>query len=249
MHYDFQNTFALGLLAPTPLTDSKRFAVHRNNFYVGLVEALRARFPAVQDAVGSQFFAALARDYAADHPPDSPLMMNYGESFPDYIEAFPPLSDYPWMGDMARVECAMTHSYHAPDATPLLPTAFSSLAADDLGQLRLTLHPAVRLVPSRFPVVSLWKRNTVQASQIELDAALAQTALICRPHYDVTVKALNTAGGVFLRALQGGRTLADSLDQAAAVDPAFDVTSHLHTLIADGLVTHFALHPATESPS
>ena len=190
-----------------------------------------------------------ARDYAGAYPPDSPLMMGYGESFPEYIDSFPPLVDYPWMGDLARLERAMTPSYHAPDATPLPPAAFAALATEDLGLLRCTLHPAVRLVASDYPVVSLWRLNSDRAEAGELDQSTAQTALIHRPHYDVTVKALSTAGGVFLRALQLGHSLAESVDQAAVVDPLFDVTPHLHTLIADGLVSHFALHPAPESPS
>ena len=78
MHYAFETQFAQNLLAPMPPSLSKRFAVYRNNVFVSLVEALQARFPAVQNAVGTEFFVAIARDYAGSHGPTSPLMMQYG---------------------------------------------------------------------------------------------------------------------------------------------------------------------------
>ena len=56
----------------------KRFGVYRNNVVVSLVEALRSGFPALIPLVGEEFFTALAREYAANHPPTSPVMLFYG---------------------------------------------------------------------------------------------------------------------------------------------------------------------------
>jgi hypothetical protein len=172
-------------------------------------------------------------------------MMHYGDSFPAYIDAFPPLADYPWMADLARVECAITQSYHAEDSTPLGPEAFAMIAPDDLAQLCFTLHPALHLVASRNPVATLWQMNSGQAEPAPLDTLPAETALIHRPHYTVSVKAISPAGSTFLNALQSGQTLGEATEKASAVDPAFDITAHLHLLIADGLVTMLTL---TRSP-
>jgi len=241
MHQAFETHFAHGLLAPTPPTPSKRFAVYRNNVFVSLVEALKARFPAIQNAVGPVFFEALARDYAGANAPTSPLMMHYGDSFPDFIEAFPPLAEYPWMADLARLECTITHSYHAADSASLGPEAFALIAAEDLAQLRCTLHPALNLVASRFPIATLWQMNSGQAEPTLLDDDPAETALIHRPRFTVLVKAISAAGSTFLSALQAGQTLGEATDKALAIDAAFDLTAHLHLLIADGLITALTL--------
>lgn len=247
MHSAFQTDFADRLLAPIPQAGSKRFAVYRNNVFVSLVEALRARFPAVENAVGAEFFTAMARDYAASHPPSSPLMMLYGDAFPDFIARFPPLADYPWMSDLARVECAITESYHAADADPASADAFAHIAPEDLPSLRLVLHPALRLIPSRFAIATLWQMNRGLAEIVSLDDHPAETALIHRPHLTVSVKPLSTAGGEFLSALQAGECLADAADHAVAGDPTFDLAAHFHLLIADGLVLSLNPHDSPRS--
>ena len=242
MHHAFQTRFVSGLLAPTPPTPSKRFAVYRNNVFVSFVEALKARFPAVESAVGTEFFEAMARDYAGTNAPKSPLMMEYGDSFPHFIETFPPLADFPWMADLARVECAITQSYHAADSTPVGPEAFAPIAQDNLAQLRFTLHPALNLVASRFPIATLWQMNSGLADPARLDDYPAETALIQRPNFSVSVKSISPAGGTFLTALQSDQTLGEAADKASAIDSTFDLTAHLHLLIADGLVTMLTLN-------
>ena len=241
MHQAFETRFAHNLLAAKPPTPSKRFAVYRNNVFVGLVEALRLRFPALQNAVGADFFSALARDYAGENPPSSPLMMQYGDSFPTFIEGFPPLADFPWLADLARLEVAITQSYHAADAAALDPHDFARIAPEDLSRLRMTLHPAMRLIVSRFPVTTLWRMNRGEAPLTTIEAWSAETALIYRPRFTVAVDALSPASGKFLQTLHAGDTLADAIEQAALIDDHFDLTTEWQCLIGNGLVTTLTL--------
>ncbi|MEL6963263.1 MAG: DNA-binding domain-containing protein, partial [Pseudomonadota bacterium] len=55
----------------------RRFNVYRNNVVAGMTEALRATFPAVEKLVGEDFFAASARIYIDQNPPQSPLLFRY----------------------------------------------------------------------------------------------------------------------------------------------------------------------------
>ena len=48
------------------------------------------RFPAVERLVGEEFFAGMAREFVMAHPPRSPLLLTYGDEFPDFIAAFEP---------------------------------------------------------------------------------------------------------------------------------------------------------------
>src|SRR3546814_13139018 len=79
-----------GLVGPDGEPSARRFAVYRNNVFVGLTDALRAGFPCIVRLVGDDFFAAMARVFAAATPPSSPVLLHYGAEFPDFIASFPP---------------------------------------------------------------------------------------------------------------------------------------------------------------
>ncbi|WP_330994612.1 DNA-binding domain-containing protein [Pseudomonas aeruginosa] len=79
-----------GLVGPDSEPSARRFAVYRNNVFVGLTDALRAGFPCVVKLVGDEYFAAMARVFAAAMPPGSPVLLHYGAEFPDFIASFPP---------------------------------------------------------------------------------------------------------------------------------------------------------------
>src|SRR5690606_15015602 len=89
---------------------ARRFAVYRNNVVVGLVNALAARFPALQRIVGEEFFRAMAQLYVRAHPPRSRLLMEYGDGFADFIAAFEPAAELPYLADIARLEAARTRA-------------------------------------------------------------------------------------------------------------------------------------------
>src|SRR5689334_8738140 len=92
-----------GLVGPDGEPSPKRFAVYRNNVVVGLVDALRGNFPAVCRIVGEEFFRALARAYATRHPPASPVLLDYGGGFPDFIATFEPAAPLPYLADVAKI--------------------------------------------------------------------------------------------------------------------------------------------------
>src|SRR5262245_24680154 len=108
-----------GLGAPASVDPRRRFAVHRNNMVAGLVQALAARFPAVEKIVGAEFFNGMARAFVLAHPPRSPLLAHYGDVFPDFIDAFAPAGEVAYLGDVARIEAARTGAYHHAYPTPV----------------------------------------------------------------------------------------------------------------------------------
>src|SRR6516162_6556071 len=60
--------------------DVRRFSVYRNNVAVGLIGALEARRVAGDDA-----FRALAHAFIRASKPRSPVMIAYGDDFPDFL--------------------------------------------------------------------------------------------------------------------------------------------------------------------
>lgn len=144
---------------------ARRFAVHRNNIIVSLVDALADTFPVVQAMVGTEFFRAMAREFVFVRPPSSPVLAHYGEGFAEFVEGFEPAACLPYLPDLARLELLRVEVYHA-------------------------LHPIERVLRSRYAVVSLWaahQADDVDAALAQVDPDVAETACVLRCGLDVLV--------------------------------------------------------------
>lgn len=230
----------------TTRTPQKRFAVYRNNVIVGLSEALRTQFPATERIVGTEFFAALARVYVSSEPPRSPVMMNYGERFPAFIERFEPAAEIPYLADVARLEIARTQAYHAADATPLDAAAWQRIDADALGKLCVVLHPSLRIVRSAFPVVTIWSMNSGGMEPASIEDCGPEDAVIVRPRGDVEVRQLPQGGAAFLDALAAGMPLGEAAADAADADAAFELSVNLAGLIGAELAIELVTPSSTK---
>ena len=68
--------------------DKRRFSVYRNNVAVGLIGALEARYPVSRRIAGDDLFRAMARAFVRAMKPRSPVMIAYGEEFPEFAAAY-----------------------------------------------------------------------------------------------------------------------------------------------------------------
>ncbi|MEM6663457.1 MAG: DNA-binding domain-containing protein [Pseudomonadota bacterium] len=213
---DGESAIAAALLAPeTPapraVAEPRRFAVYRNNVVVGLIDAIAATYPAVLSLVGEDFFRAAAREFVLAHPPGSPVLIEYGGAFPDWIAAFPPAAGVPYLGDVARLEWAWNRAYNAADAQVLDGGALAELTPEEMTASRVVFHPSMALISSPFPVVSLWAQATRRVPATDLDLAAAETGLIVRPREQVDVRAVSPAMAAFLQDLRQGAAVGSAL--------------------------------------
>lgn len=235
--------------APSRLTawngsaPDQRFAVYRNNVAVSLREALAAKYPLIMRLVGEEYFAALANEYRAAHPPHAPRLALYGDEFGAFIEHFPPLGAWPFLADVARLEAAWLQAYHAKDVAPLQASSLGARA--DLADLRFRLHPSLRLVWSEFPIVSLAARLAAGETLAEFDMDHPQTALIARPHMDVVVLSLSASEATFVSAISRQATVADAAGAALSLNAAFDAGVAFRNLFERGLVAAIASEEQT----
>ena len=220
---------------------ARRLDVYRNNVVASLVDALAAGFPVTLALVGVEFFRAMARIHAASAPPGSPLMMEYGRAFPDFIATFAPAADVVYLADVARLERLRVDAYHAADAVPLGADDFRPLLADPgrLLELRLALHPACRWLRSSHAVFSLWAAHQGAAELRDIDPARPEAALVIRPDCEVRVLSLPPGGSDFLDVLGNGGTLAEAASRGIAANPVFDLSANLAGLIEHGLAVGF----------
>lgn len=255
-HAAAQSDFVDALLDPTraPPADlsptaegrapEKRFAVYRNNVVHSLAQALGAAYPTVKRLVGDELFDAMAALHVRAHPPRSPVMLLYGEAFPAWLDGFKPAVERaPYLADVARLERARREAYHAEDADPLGADAFGRAAAavpaEAQDRIGLTLHPSLRLVASRYPVVSIWARaNGESAGDGPLSGA--ETAMILRPRDALAMRAVSPGAEAFLRALGRGETLGDAAEAGAQAEPGFDLAAAISGAVATGAVINLS---------
>ena len=223
-----------GIVGPDDGPAVRRFAVYRNNVVSGLGNAVAGSFPAVKRIVGEEFFRTMARAYVLAEPPTSPVLIDYGATFPDFIAGFAPAASLPYLPDVARIERAWREAYHAEDAEPLPPAVLAGIADGDLAGLSFTMHPSLRLVRSRYPALTIWRMNASNVPLTPVDFSVAEDALIVRPDAEVVVRSVPPGGHAFVTALAAGVALLSAAETARAADERFDLAGNIAGLLAAG---------------
>lgn len=221
--------------------NEQMFAIHRNNLFVGLIDALAARYPVCERLVGEEFFRVMARAYVARERPRSPILLDYGDGFPDFIAGFAPADAVPYLADMARLEAARSRAYHAAEAISLDVEAIASIRPDELIEARLTLHPSVGLVCSRYPIASIWLAHQ-GGDHVESPAQWeAEDVLVLRPEAEVFVHRLPAGGRGFVAALIAGSTLAEAGETGLSHSKDFDLGQNVAGLFAVDAIVDFVI--------
>jgi len=249
---DIQKSFARALLdQPGELPDDltsysqpapvERFNIYRNNVHVGLIDAICAKYPVVLKLVGEEFFRGMARCYIRSNPPASPMIINYGHTFPEFLKTFEHVQDVPYLMDVARLERLRLEAYHAADAISLNVADLVLIDRDGIGELVFLLHPSARVMKSGFAVVSIWEANMADLDMLSGDAlSRSEEALIIRPRLDVEILKLPRCGSDFIEALGSGMTLEDANIHALGRDREFDLQLNLSGLIQCGAIIGFS---------
>lgn len=227
-------------LRPAGLSDSngqaagRRFDVYRNNVAVSLAEALETAFPTIVKLVGAANFHILAGVFLRQHPPNSPLMMFYGDEMPEFLATFEPAKSLPYLPDVARLELAMRQSYHAADTTPVDPAAFD-IDPEALMASHFSLAPSLRLIRSRFPIHAIWRFNHEEGAP--RPAMAAEDIVVLRPDMDPAPHLLPQGGAAFMGALLAGKPLGVAHEIATSETEVFDLAHTLSLLIGAGAIT------------
>lgn len=240
-----QSAFAAALLDPTLAVPAdlctcngsdpaRRFGVYRNNVLHSLTEALADTFPVTRALVGEEFFRAMAQVFVRAQPPRSPMLVEYGQPFADFVQGFAPAASLPYLADVARLEMARVQACHAADAEPITTQRLAYVMGEPerVGERVVDLHPSLQVLRSLHPVVALWAAH--QEPEVDLgrvDWREAQTALVLRTGWDVVVVGVDTPTAEFISQLMHGATL------LAAAPQGLDLTAALALLLRHGAIT------------
>ena len=198
---------------------------------IEVMGVLAARYPVVRRLVGELSFRIVARRFILSEPPNIAISPSYGDNFPHFLRGQGSAASFEYVADIAELEMVRGKTRHAPDVRPLAAEALLPLRAQRLNGLRITLHPSVCLVQSRFPIVTIWENNQSDDENGMIDRWRAEAALVARPFLEVEVRRPLPGGYTFARALSKGQTVGSAVRAATAAGSKFDVTSNLALLI------------------
>ena len=228
------------------LTPADRLNIYRNTSRTALTNALRLNFPAVQRLVGGDFFTAAADTFITRDPPRTAWLDFYGDGFPQFLQSFEPAAALIYLPDVARLERAVGHAFHAVDAKPLEYSELLDIAPSAQGRVRFTPHPSVSLVFSPYPVDAIWRsvlaQDDVALAAIDLTGG-AVRLLVERRAGEIEVTRMDERQWKFAEALFTGH----SLSAALVVADHRDATTWLAAHLASGHFSDFALSDADSS--
>lgn len=223
------------------LAPAARLQLYRNHVFATLTAVLEATYPVVCRLVDARFFAYAADRYIRAHPPDAPCLFEYGASFPEFLSAFPPCRELPYLPDVARLEWAMNVALTAENAEALDPARLAGVPPAEAARFAFRLHPSLSLLASPWPVDRIWtahQGDDEAVAPVDVDAGGVRLE-IRRRGDDVIVRRLDDPEYRFLCALAGGRPLEAAAAAALASDAGFDLSAALSLLLGEGVIIDF----------
>ena len=224
-------------------SQEKRLSVYQNNFFYNVTEALAATYPAIVKLVGDGFFRYAAHEYIQIHRPKNGILAQYGSNFAEFLDGFTPAENFPYLGDVARLEFAWLQAYHEKDVAPLTAQQLQSLPHERFSDLRLKLHPSRRFLVSPYPIARIWelsRQDEDTQEQIDFSGGITHI-LVVRPRMEVEVRTLTPAAYCFLERLDKGDALTSAFEAAMEEDHNFNLQDNLEQLIVGETFVEYQL--------
>lgn len=220
--------------------------IYRNSVVKARLDALEALYPSVLRLVGRDWFRAAGAEFAAAAPPQSPVLDNFAEGFPDWLAAFPPARDLAYLAPVARIDQAWMRAHTAADAPVLSSGMVAAMPPTRLFSSTVRLHPSTALFWFDWSVPSIWIANQPDA---EPDSPVVwqeqpDGLLIVRSSQGVIWRRLARPEWAFLAACRDGHDLGRAARDTFAADPAVNLSSLFAGLLSTSAFS--TLHPETQ---
>lgn len=226
------------------LTPARRFAfdVHRVNVKASLGAVLKDVYPVCHALVDGDFFDYLARSYISLHPPAHPALLHYGAAFAGHLAQVREVGAVPYLADVARLEWAWHHAYHAADAPALDTVALAAVPPDLMSSLVFAPHPSLTLLASDFPVDAIWQAHQGGAPEetVHLPPRGAWLA-VARSGNQVRLSLLEPAAHSLIQNLVAGAPLAQAIVETLRCWPDMAADHSLAQAITAGFFASCAL--------
>lgn len=205
----------------------ERVEIYNRMYWFRILDSLAQDFPGLKALLGDKKFWRLAERYLAECPSRSFTLRDLGSRLEKFIMREPSLVE-PHLEaarDMARFEWAQIVAFDGPSKPKLRKVQFEGA---DPNQLKLGLQPYLSILNCRHPVDeftlavkregalrteasnAVVARNESTGEVVELGRGPILYIAVHRVDNQLYYKRLDREAAILLRALQGGRTLADA---------------------------------------
>ena len=235
-----------GWLRDAPAQQRRGLQAYRANAGALAERALAAAYPTVQQLLGDESFAALARALWQAHPPLHGDVATWGDALPGFMAASDQLAPEPYLADVARLDWAVHLADQAAD-DDAPPDGLALLTQGDVAATVLRLRAGHAVLASAHPLHTLWAAHRRADDADDRFAPVrqafaegrAEAVRVRREGLRSVVERIDPSTAAFEAQLLQGAPLGDS---AAAAGEAFDFEPWLvHTLQRNGLA---AVQPA-----
>lgn len=218
---------------------ARRLSIYSDAYRLRLSEALASNFPRVQQLLGEEAFASIARRYIDDHPSPFRSLRWYGRTLPAFLARLH--AEQPWLADLAEWEWMIATAFDARDASPIDGEALGRVAPDQWPGLQFEFHPSLQRIAMITNAPTLFKAlGEDQPVPMPQVLEREQPWLIWRQELKTNYRSLSDVEAELLDLLVSGgcfETLCDGL--CATCEPAeipLKAATLLKGWIADGLV-------------
>ncbi len=256
--HEIQSQFMQGLYAPHMVnagdfiqarashSATQSLQAYRQSLIGHLTQALSEIYPVCLRLLGEIFFDKLSLRYIKDHPSSSLNLHDYGLHFADFMHDFPPLVEFPYLPDVARLEWYWHRAFHAQDEEDLQIQALSALKAGDMPFLHFKLPASAHLLASTFPVQQIWAANQPDSPthSVDLDQG-GGSLLIWRHGYDMRIDSLSQEQWLFLSAIEAGESFSSVCERLPQQHPQCNPVQLAPECVAQGFINGFYLNGET----
>lgn len=216
---------------------SRRFEIHRWHYEHSLTTAVTGRFPATGWLIGPMRLEAAARAYVRESPPSAPCIVEYGHSFPGFLEHWSATAHLAYVPAFAELDWHLGRLAVSVNGIPAGLDRLLAFSGDELGDLTVALQPGLHYLQSEWDVDTLIQCYLTDAAPPEWTLRQETVRLQIRGTRGSLQFARQSASDFAFRAsLAGGATCETAMHAALTHDRCFDAGTALLALAREGLI-------------
>lgn len=190
------------------ITPATSLAIHKGTIKAGLAKSLSSTYEVCKKLVGHDFFTGLAYTYVETFPSWSPDLADYGASFAEFIETFPPAMQLPYLADVCRL-CWYYHAAGRANENPFCTLEhFALLSDDEKAQTVFQLPPSTYLLESPYPLKAIWdmchREEATQTIQLQSEG---NRLMVWRDNHTLSITELDATEWTIAKLLAEKKTL------------------------------------------
>lgn len=236
----------------TQLSAKARLAIYQDSVASALIDALIDVYPVCRRLLGEEFFDAMAQRYVAQTPSTSADIGDYGQYLDRFMADFAPLTEYPYMADVATLEWQLHKLFYAADDQPLSMERLALVPPEQQSRLIFRRPHASAMMTSPYPVDRLWQANQEVTEADEEGSSTDQTQvdidndpvrlLVWRCGYELCIDRVDTYQWAFLTQLRRKDTFEELFHTLTIEHPNMDISMQLAEAIQRGWICDFELY-------